>query len=362
MCGNVFEGKKMKIALDISPLESGHKFRGVGFYLYHLKDALQRYYPEYSYVFFINKKSLPSQIDLVHYPYFDPFFLFFPIRKRFPTVITVHDLIPIKFPSHFPAGLKGRIFWQINKQIFRKVDAIIVDSESSKKDVINLVGIPERLVHVVYLAAGEEFRKLNRGMWEMQLRQKYNLFDSFALYVGDVTWNKNLPRIIQASLKSNIPLVLVGKSIVQESFDKDHPWNQDLVKVKYLLRQYSSSVRALGFVPDFDLVALMNLANMLVMPSLYEGFGLPVLEAMQCGTPVITSREGSLPEVGGDAVYYVDAYNEDAIAKGMREIFHNPKLQYELSRKGLERSKIFSWQKTAKETLQIYDHVIKLSR
>lgn len=351
----------MKIALDISPLQSGHKVRGVGFYLSHLKDALQRYYPEYSYVYFTNRKTLHHPIDVVHYPYFDPFFLSLPIRKRLPTVITVHDLIPIKFSSHFPVGLKGMIYWQINKQILRKADAIIVDSKSSKKDVINLVGIPEQLIHVVYLAAGEEFRKFSKGRWEVQLRQKYNLPDFFALYVGDVTWNKNLPRIIQASLKANIPLVLVGKSIVQESFDRDHPWNHDLVKVKELLLRYPS-VQALGFVSDFDLVALMNLATVLVMPSLYEGFGLPVVEAMQCGTPVITSREGSLPEVGGDAVYYVDAYNENAIAKGMREIFSNPKLQYELGRKGLERSKIFSWQKTAEGTLQIYNHVIKSAR
>lgn len=347
----------MKIAIDISPLESGHKVRGVGFYLSHLKDALQRYYPEYSYVFFTDKRSLSSQIDVIHYPYFDPFFLSLPIRKKLPTVITVHDLIPIKFPHHFPAGLKGAIYWQINKQILRKADAIIVDSESTKKDVINLVGIPEQLIHVVYLAAREEFRKFNNGIWETQLRQKYNLTDAFALYVGDVTWNKNLPRIIQASLKAKIPLVLVGKSIAQESFDRDHPWNQDLVKVKDLLKRYSS-VRALGFIPDADLVALMNLATMLVMPSLYEGFGLPVVEAMQCGTPVITSREGSLPEVGGDAVYYVDAYSEDAIAKGMREVFQNPKLQQELRRKGLERSKIFSWQKTAERTLQIYNNAM----
>ncbi|GIW61546.1 MAG: mannosyltransferase [Patescibacteria group bacterium] len=351
----------MKIALDISPLQSDHRVRGVGFYLSHLKDALKTYYPEYSYVFFTNKRSLTSQIDLVHYPYFDPFFLYLPIRKRLPTVITVHDLIPIKFSSHFPSGLRGMICWQINKQILRKADAIIVDSKSSKKDVINLVGIPERLIHVVYLAAGEEFRKLSKGRWEVQLRQKYNLPDSFALYVGDVTWNKNLPRIIQASLKANIPLVLVGKSIVQESFDKNHPWNQDLVKVKELLLR-SPSVQTLGFVPDLDLVALMNLARMLVMPSLYEGFGLPVVEAMQCGTPVITSKEGSLPEVGGDAVYYVDAYHEDAIAKGMREVFNNPKLQYELSTKGLKRSKIFSWQKTAEETLKIYNQIIKSAR
>ena len=107
----------MKIAIDISPLSTGHKVRGVGFYLRHLKDALEKYYPQHTYVLFKDSRDIPEDVDLIHYPYFDPFAVTQPLMKKKPTVVTVHDLTPLRFPEHFPSGIKGRLKWQLNKGI-----------------------------------------------------------------------------------------------------------------------------------------------------------------------------------------------------------------------------------------------------
>lgn len=346
----------MKIAIDLSPLESGHKVRGVGFYLLHLKDALEKYFPEHDYIYFTS--SSPKQgVDVIHYPYFDPFSTQSPKFGVIPTVVTVHDLTPIKFRSHFAAGIKGRIRWEFNKRSLAKSSAIITDSESSTGDVRKLVPIVPDKVRTVHLAAGEEFKQLSLSISQKdQLCKKYSLPESFALYVGDVTWNKNLPRLLKAAVKAQIPLVLVGKAIDEKDFDRSNPWNKDRIEVQQIIAA-NNSISALGFVSSEDLVSLYNLATVFIMPSLYEGFGLPVIEAMQSGCPVITSKEGSLPEVAGDSAYYIDAYSTKSISEGLQEVFSSDELQEELRRKGLERSQEFSWKKTAFDTLEVYKKV-----
>jgi len=347
----------MKIAIDASPLKSGHRVRGVGFYLEHLKNALVKYFPENEYVFFEAGDNLSSDIDLVHFPYFEPFFLELPLYKKFKTVVTVHDLTPIVFPENFPRGIKGAIKWQMQRFALKKADAIITDSQSSKKDIIKYVRAKEHKIKVVYLAAGEDFRVLDDRSWALNLRKKYNLPEKFILYVGDVTWNKNLPRLIDAVKKLKTPLVMIGKSLVSEDYDKNNPWNADLNRVNELAKGDENIIR-LGFVSAEDLVAVYNLATVFILPSLYEGFGLPILEAMACGCPVITSKEGSLKEVAGDAAFYIDAYDVESIVAGIKKVFDDQKLQKELSEKGLEQVKKFSWKKTAEETINAYKGVL----
>ena len=348
----------MKIAIDMSPLQSGHKVRGVGFYLEHLKNALLRYYPENDYVFFERGEKVPKDVDLIHFPYFEPFFLALPIYKKYKTVVTVHDLTPIVFPSAFPRGIKGELKWQMQKFSLKKADAIITDSVSSKKDIQRLVGVKENKISVVYLSAGEGFERFKIDDLRLKkTKEKYNLPDSFLLYVGDVTWNKNLPRLLDAVKKADVPIVMVGKNLVSEDYDKLNPWNHDLNRVWELSRENKKILR-LGFVPDEDLVAIYNLAQVFIMPSLYEGFGLPVLEAMACGCPVITSKEGSLGEVAKNSAYFVDAYNAEDIEKGIREVFSNNQLKNELREKGFENVRKFSWKKTAENTLSVYRQVL----
>ncbi|HUQ85174.1 MAG TPA: glycosyltransferase family 1 protein [Candidatus Limnocylindrales bacterium] len=355
----------MNIAIDVTPLNDNrllsHKVRGTGFYIQNLKKSLLEFFPENNYQFFTREDKLEKNSETVHYPYFEPFFLTLPFSKKLKTVVTVHDLTPLVFPEHFPSGIKGKIKWQIQKQNLLRSDRIITDSESSKKDITKFTGYPEKKIDVVYLAAGDEFRKFkieDLRLKKNDIKLKYNLPEKFVLYVGDVTWNKNLPRLIKAVSKTDIPLVMVGKALAEKNYDRSNPWNSDLLLTQELISK-NPNIKVLGFIPTDDLVSIYNSASIFVMPSLYEGFGLPILEAMQSGCPVITTKEGSLEEVAGNAAYYVDAKNTDSISDGISEVFENSKLQNELSAKGIEQAKKFSWKKTATETIRAYDKALK---
>lgn len=354
----------MNIAIDISPLTTGHylkhRVRGTGFYLENLQKSLKKYFPQHTYMSFHQGLQEPKNADLLHYPYFEPFFLTLPLLKRKKRVVTVHDLTPLVFPKHFPPGIKGNIRWWIQKKALAGSDAIITDSESSKKDIISFVGVPTTKVHTIYLAAGEEFGQVDKRKAKSALQDKYGLPDKFALYVGDATWNKNLPNLIKAIKKTAIPLVMTGKTLVDTTIDLNNSWNRDLVEVQQLVKEDRHIVR-LGFVPIDDLINLYNVATVFVMPSLYEGFGLPVLEAMQSGCPVVTSRNGSIPEIAQDSAYYVDADNDESIAEGISTVFHSEKLRHTLSEKGLGQAALFSWKKCASQTLDVYKAVLKTS-
>jgi glycosyltransferase involved in cell wall biosynthesis len=247
----------------------------------------------------------------------------------------------------------------MQKYALRRANAIITDSNCSKKDIVKHAGVLPEKISVVYLAAGEEFKIIeNLGVKSKEIREKYSMPDKFVLYVGDVTWNKNLVRLVEAVKDINVPLVMVGKALVAEDFDKNNPWNKDLVKVQDLAKE-DKTITRLGFVPTEDLAVIYNLATVFAMPSLYEGFGLPILEAMSCGCPVITTKEGSLVEVAGEAALYVDAYSKDSIGKGIQEVFGNSILQKKLMQDGLKRVNEFSWEKTASQTLEVYKKVIE---
>lgn len=348
----------MTVGIDISPLQSGHKVRGVGFYLEYLKRSLLKYYPENKYIFFTQEEKLSQNVDLIHYPYFDPFFLTLPFSKQHKTVVTVHDLTPLIFPKHFPAGIKGNFRWQIQKFNLRRSDGIIADSIASQHDIVKIAGIPQKNVDVAYLAAGEEFERIKDKEESIkQIKNKYMLPERFVLYVGDITWNKNVSQLVKAIKEINVTLVMVGKSLAEKKFDSQNPWNKDLVEFNRLAKDDKRIMR-LGFVPTEDLVALYNAAEVFVFPSLYEGFGLPVLEAMQCGCPVVTTKEGSLKEVAGEAAFFVDPYDVQSIANGIGEVFYTKKLQEKLSHQGVEQTKKFSWKKTAAETIALYKKVL----
>jgi len=350
----------MNIAIDMSPLKSGHylqhRVRGTGFYLQNLQASLEKYYPENRYIYFNRGDPLGKDIDIVHYPYFEPFFLTLPVFSKNKKIVTVHDLTPLVFPNHFKSGLKGKLKWQIQKLALRNAEAIITDSESSKKDIVGYAGISPAKIKVVYLAASSEFKVLNSKEKVENVRKKYGLPKEFILYVGDATWNKNLPRLIEATSKINISLAMVGKALIDKEIDAQNPWNKDLVKVQKLAEE-DKNVFRLGFVSSEDLIALYNAASLFIMPSIYEGFGLPILEAMSCGCPVVASKEGSLAEVMGEAGRYVDPYDVNNIANGISEVFNDPSLRKELSQKGIIQSRKFTWSKTANKTMDVYRSV-----
>lgn len=344
----------MKIAIvNLGSHILQHRVRGTGSYIANLEASLRKYDRKNQYIL-CNPDNLPEDADIIHYPFFEPFFLSLPFFKNKKTVVTVHDLIPLVFPKEFPPGVKGKLKWQKQKLALKNSDAIITDSQNSKSDILKIAGVPNEKVHVVYLSAGEEFKKLKNEKIKQSIRDKFNLPEKFAIYIGDVTWNKNLPRLIEAVKKINVTLVMVGKALISKDYDQKNPWNQDLEKVQALAQGDKRIIR-LGFVEKEDLVSLYNLATVFAMPSLYEGFGLPILEAMACGCPVVTSKEGSIPEVAGNSAYYVNAYDENSIANGIGEVYFNTDLAKEFSEKGLLQAKKFSWEKVARETVKIYN-------
>lgn len=348
----------MKIAIDISPIKGRasiqHRFRGTGFYTKNLIDTLQRYDKKNIYTFFERGDKLPKDVDLIHYPYFEPFFLTLPFIQKIPYIVTVHDLTPLVFPKYFPIGIKGRIKWEAQKRSLKRAKGVITDSNSSKNDIIKFASISPKKIDVVYLAASRKFQKKNISDREKEdLKYKYKLPSKFALYVGDATWNKNLPRLIKASISANIPLVLTGKALLDPDYDNLNPWNKDLSLVQELSKNNKNIIK-IGFVEDKDLVYLYNIAVIFVMPSAYEGFGLPILEAMACGCPTITSDEGSIPEVAGDAAYYVNANDVKSIENGMKEMFHDELLRSRFRDKGFIQAKKFTWRKTTEQTEAVY--------
>lgn len=348
----------MVIALDTSPIsgDSLHKVRGVGSYINLLVKNLKKYDSKNQYLF-VNDGNY-SSADVVHIPYFDPFSNTIPHQFEKKLVVTVHDLIPIVFPKHFPSGLRGKLAWYHQKKKLRSASSIITDSVCSKNDIVKYTGIKQGAIDVVYLSVDSSFQKLKPGNWESDIKKKFNLPSSFLLYVGDATWNKNLPKIIDVVKKINIPLVMVGKVLGQDLVSvSDNPWNRDLIKVIKDIENDKRFLR-LGFLEQEDLVKIYNLATALFMPSLYEGFGLPVLEAMASGCPVITSKEGSLPEIAGEAVQYVNAYDEDEMLKVIRILIEDASLRSNLTKKGLMQANQFSIEKTIKDTVSVYESVI----
>ncbi|MFH0942926.1 MAG: glycosyltransferase family 1 protein [Candidatus Beckwithbacteria bacterium] len=330
----------MKIAINTSSLSSASKIRGIGFYTSRLITQLQK---NSSLQLIKFEKKIPAGVDLVHYPAFNPFQFSFPLINTLPFLITIHDLIPLKFPSHFPPGIKGKLRWLIQRRLLLSAAGIITDSKSSKQDIIALTEVSAAKIHVIYLAASEEFKPIPAV-------NKYHLPAKFVLYVGDVNYNKNLPLLIRICLENNYPLVLVGKQIVEKNYDQNHPENQDLIKVQSLIQVNQKKIIPLGFLPTQDLSLLYNLATVYVQPSLDEGFGLPVLEAMACGCPVITSRMGSLPEICQGADLKFSPNN-------LKRCWQSPALRLKMSKLSVTQAAKFSWEKTARETIKVYESI-----
>lgn len=346
--------KKIRVALDSSVLTSAHRARGIGVHSRELVDSLLKLKLEdmaFEAVDF--SKTRLSSFDVVHYPYFHPYFVTLPFSLSTKTVVTIHDLIPLIYPKNYPPGIKGKIRFQIQKVLVRRVDSVITISETSKKDIVRFLGLNERRVNVIYLAQKSVYRKLKHGSWEDQVKKKYELPEKYVLYVGDVNYNKNLKMLADVCTKLKLSLVIVGKQAASNDFDKNHLENLPLVN---LLAKHKSNpfVKRVGFVPDGDLVKVYNLATVYCQPSFYEGFGLPVVEAMACGTPVVSSKTQALAEIGRDSAIYFDPKNKKALVNALKSTVNSPSILREYSRRGLENVKRFSWKKTVDQTVDLY--------
>jgi glycosyltransferase involved in cell wall biosynthesis len=343
---------RSKIAIDTGPLKSGHKVRGVGFYTRELINALGSRVAAVDF----NEVDL-AQYDLIHYPYFSPFQKTLPLKKPTKVVVTIHDLTPLLYPKHYPPGIKGRINFSWQKLVIKKVDRIIADSETSKKDIVKFLKINPEKIAVVRLAPGRHFRELKMSE-QLRCKKKFGLPDFFVLYVGEFNYNKNIPGLIKAMKFLDVPLVLVGKQAGEiENQDLSHPELRHLKEILPDLKNNPRIIR-LGFVTDADLVAIYNLATVYCEPSFYEGFGLPVLQAMACGTPVVAAQAPALAEIGENACLYADPESPEDMAQKIKKILDDQSLQKELAQKGQEQAKKFSWAKTAAETMKLYEEVL----
>lgn len=340
----------MKVAYDISPTKSASSVRGVGIYTENLLSELSANKSGIDIIPF-QGNSIPDT-DLVHYPYFDLFFHTLPIRKKSPTIVTIHDVIPLIFSNHFPSGVKGKLNLRLQILALKSTDAIITVSKRSKIDILEKLGVSNTKIHVVYNAPSKIFKPQNKKIAN-KIRVKYKLPEFFFLYVGDVNWNKNIITLLKAVKLTQINLVMVGKAIKDDSLVQVQQINKEIRNLGI-----DGKVFMTGFIPSQDLCSLYNLASATIVPSIYEGFGFPVVESMSCSTPVLCSSGSSLPELGGNAAIYFDPSSTENIVTELERFMKlNPVELKSVKKACLEQAQRFTWDKAAKETINIYKSV-----
>ncbi|MEZ5285274.1 MAG: glycosyltransferase family 1 protein [Vicinamibacterales bacterium] len=291
-----------------------------------------------------------ERVDLVHEPHY-----VLPPAIRCRSVVTIHDCIHLMFPQYLPNRV-GYVYargsmWTATRQAER----VLTVSEASKRDILRYFAIPPERVEVIYNAIDERFLVAPDESTTDRVRQRYQLDHPFVLYVGNIKPHKNLERLIDAFGRARadgpdgLKLVVVGDEVSK------YPTLRQMVHRHKL----DKHVRFLGFQPQETLASFYRLANAFVFPSLYEGFGLPPLEAMACGTPVVTSNVSSLPEVAGDAALLVDPYDVDGIASGLRRILSDEALRADLVARGLARARQFSWSESVARIHAVYQRVLE---
>lgn len=290
--------------------------------------------------------------DLVHFTHFSR-----PIFFGGRSVVTIHDLTHLFFPGEkMKSFFKKWAYGLVLSHSCRTAEKIIAVSENTKKDLRKFLGIAPHKIEVIYEGVEANYREVGPEEIE-RVRKKYHLTKPYILYIGVWRVHKNLVGLIKAfgylknKYNPNIDLVVGGKHDSGTSvFETIKKFN---LKDNVLLP---------GFVAEEDLPALYSGAELFVFPSFYEGFGLPILEAMSCGVPVVCSNTSSLPEVAGEAAQYFDPYNPEEMAEAIREVLINKGLAETLRQKGFERVGNFSWHRMAKETLSVYEQVGKKVR
>jgi glycosyltransferase involved in cell wall biosynthesis len=287
----------------------------------------------------------PARVDLFHAPHY-----VVPRLLPCPYVVTIHDCIHLRFPQYLPnrlASFYAKTMMQMAAQGARRVLTV---SYASKQDILYYLRIPDDRVEVIYNAPDEHITAPPPPEDLARTRDRYQLTAPFILYTGNIKPHKNLDRLIEAyaELRSRgvegYKLLIIGDEVSKYA-------NLRRLVHKFQLHQH---VRFLGFVSDVTLASLYRLATVFVFPSLYEGFGLPPLEAMTAGAPVITSNVSSLPEVVGDAALLIDPNDSHSIADALARVLCDSSLRADLIRRGLARAQEFSWERSAARVHEVY--------
>ncbi|QII11037.1 putative mannosyltransferase B [Candidatus Kuenenia stuttgartiensis] len=367
--------------IGINALSIRNQYAGIGVYTINLIKALSQIDRNNRYVLFLNPENYHGfkveqdnfENVLVHAPFhkyyiWEQIYLPFVLKKKkidilhgprnvlpllckIKSVVTIHDLAFLLFPEVMKFNPFN--YWSVFvKRSAVKADHIISVSESTKKDIVRLYNISDHKITVTHEACNNSFKRIEDESALKRISQKYELPERFILYVGTIEPRKNLNVVLEAMdiLKKNnlnIKLVIVGKKgwLYAGFFDTLQSLG------------LGNNVIFTGYVPAEDLPGIYNLAEIFVYPSKYEGFGLPLLEAMSCGVPVIASNISSIPEVLGDAGTLVRPDDPKEFAHKIYELLTDKEIRVKMSSKGFERTKSFSWEKVAQKTLTVYENI-----
>jgi glycosyltransferase involved in cell wall biosynthesis len=290
-----------------------------------------------------------ERVDLFHAPHY-----VLPPLIPCRSVVTIHDCIHLRFPQYLPSRLAHAYARSSLWIATHRSSRVLTVSEASKRDILKFFHIPATKIDVIYNGIDERFWSSPAAEDVERIRERYQLDRRFVLYAGNIRPHKNLERLIEAfdMLKKqgfeDVKLLIIGDEISKYATLRRAVHRHKLHK----------HVRFFGFVSDQTLAVLYRLAAVFVFPSLYEGFGLPPLEAMASGTPVITSNVSSLPEVVGDAALLIDPYQPEAIAAAMERLLTDARLCESLRARGLVRAREFSWERSVRRVREIYDEVL----
>jgi len=291
-------------------------------------------------------------VDVAHIPYFAS-----SLSPMLPTVLTIHDLIPMILPE-YRGGVLVRLYTSLVASAAARVRLVLTDSEASRRDILSHLKLPDSRVRVVYLAPAPHYRPVDAPDRLEAVRRKYDLPKEFVLWLSGFDVRKNAQVLLHAytwvyeALGDDYPLVMAGRLP-----EVDTHFFPDPRRIAAEL-DVSQAVRFPGWVDEVDKPALYSAATVFVFPSCYEGFGLPILESMACGTPVVTSNAASLPELAGAAAFQVDPGDPRRLAAAVIALCVEEDLHAQMRERGLARAAQFTWEKTARETLAAYQQAL----
>lgn len=292
-------------------------------------------------------------VDIAHVPHFGS-----PLSPTTPTVVTVHDLIPMVLPE-YRGSLLVRLYTSLAAAAAAEADVILADSEWSKQDILRKLRVPAEKVRVIYLAPAPHFKPAETWQQLVDIKAKYNLPEEFVLYLGGYDVRKNVSALlhaftwVSATLGSQFPLVLAGQLP-----QKDTAFFPDPMRIARELGIEEFIIKP-GWIDEADKPLLYAAATVFVYPSRYEGFGLPVLEAMACGTPVVTTNATSIPELAGPAAFQLDPSDTKHIAAPIIRLCTEEESNDAMIERGLDQVEKFTWDKTAQQTLQAYRDAVR---
>lgn len=273
------------------------------------------------------------------------------LPKSCSVVPLITDLALFRLPETYQTS--RLLLWRLQYHcLLRKADRYLAISEFTRRELTEVLHIPPKMVSLVPCACDGRFRRVADAQILAALRARYKISEHFVLFVGNTNPRKNLARLIRAfdmAKELGLPQQLIIAGGQGWKFDQESA----LADVRH-----RESIRFIGFVPDEDMPALYSAADAFLFPSLYEGFGMPVLEAQSCGVPVLTSNGSSLPEIGGDGAWYVDPYSEESICEGLMQLLQDVSLRQKLVERGYENVKRFSWERSANVLNEIVEEVV----